>query len=62
MGAKRTPFGAYGGAFLNKTCVDLQEVAGKAALAHANVNPELVDSVVIGNVLSVRIFFPFFAK
>ncbi|CAG0899392.1 unnamed protein product [Darwinula stevensoni] len=52
VGAKRTPFGTYGGAFLNKTCVDLQEVAGRAALGQANVNPELIDSVIIGNVLS----------
>lgn len=52
VGAKRTPFGAFGGKLADKTCVDLQEIAAKSALAAANVNPELVDSVVIGNVLS----------
>jgi len=52
VGAKRTPFGAFGGKLADKSCVDLQEIAAKAALASANVNPELVDSVVIGNVLS----------
>lgn len=33
------------------TPTDLQEVAAKAALTAANVNPEHVDSVVIGNVI-----------
>ncbi len=52
VGAKRTPFGTFGGKLADKTCVDMQEVAAKAALSAANVNPELVDSVIIGNVLS----------
>jgi len=52
VGAKRTPFGTFGGKLADKTCVDLQEVAAKAALQSANVAPELVDSVIIGNVLS----------
>lgn len=51
VGAKRTPFGTFGGKLASKTPTDLQEVAAKAALASANVNPELVDSVVIGNVI-----------
>ena len=52
VGAKRTAFGTFGGKLANKTCVDLQEIAAKAALSAANVNPELVESVIIGNVLS----------
>ena len=52
VGAKRTPFGTFGRKLADKTCVDMQEVAAKAALSAANVNPELVDSVIIGNVLS----------
>ncbi|CAG0887512.1 unnamed protein product [Cyprideis torosa] len=52
VGAKRTPFGTFGGKFINKSCVDLQEVASKAALTAANVNPEIVDSVCIGNIIS----------
>ncbi len=52
VGAKRTPFGTFGGKLAGKTCVDLQEIAAKAALSAAKVNPELVDSVIIGNVLS----------
>lgn len=56
VGAKRTPFGTFGGSFTKTTSLELQEVAAKAALAAANVNPENVDSVVVGNVLAVSIF------
>ncbi|XP_071454509.1 3-ketoacyl-CoA thiolase, mitochondrial [Hetaerina americana] len=52
VAAKRTPFGTYGGKFIKKSASELQEVAAKAALTAGNVKPELVDSVVIGNVLS----------
>lgn len=50
VAAKRTPFGAYGGKLMNLTATDLQEVAFKAALAAGNVNPEWIDSVIVGNV------------
>lgn len=39
---------------MNKTSVDLQEVAAKAALAAGNVDPSMIDSVVVGNVIAVR--------
>jgi len=52
VAAKRTPFGAMGGKLANRTPTDLQEIAGKAALAAGNVDPKIVDSVVIGNVIS----------
>lgn len=52
VGAKRTPFGTLGGKFVKTTACDLQVVASKAALAAANVKPELVDTVNIGNVLA----------
>uniref|UniRef100_A0A0A9X037 3-ketoacyl-CoA thiolase, mitochondrial n=2 Tax=Lygus hesperus TaxID=30085 RepID=A0A0A9X037_LYGHE len=51
VAAKRTPFGAYGGKFLNKSACDLQEVAAKAAISAAGISPNVIDSVVIGNVL-----------
>jgi len=51
VGARRTPFGTFGGALAKKTPTDLQEIAAKAALTSANVDPKLVDSVVIGNVI-----------
>lgn len=54
VSAKRTPFGTFGGKFRNTSASELQTVAAKAALAEAKVNPELVDSVVLGHVLVVR--------
>jgi len=51
VAAKRTPFGTYGGKFVKTSALELQEVASKAALTAGSVNPEIVDSVVIGNVL-----------
>ncbi|XP_045620209.1 3-ketoacyl-CoA thiolase, mitochondrial [Procambarus clarkii] len=51
VGAKRTPFGTFGGKLSKHTPTDLQEIAAKAALTAANVKPELIDSVVIGNVI-----------
>ncbi|KAK9497695.1 hypothetical protein O3M35_004370 [Rhynocoris fuscipes] len=52
VAAKRTPFGAFGGKFVKKSACDLQEVAAKAALTAGNISPDVVDSVVIGNVLA----------
>lgn len=56
MGAKRTAFGTYGGKFVKTSATDLQTFAAKAALTAANVQPEKVDTVIIGNVLSVNIY------
>ncbi|KAM4707504.1 3-ketoacyl-CoA thiolase, mitochondrial [Discoglossus pictus] len=50
VAAKRTPFGTYGGLLRDHSATDLGEIAAKAALAAGNVAPELVDSVVFGNV------------
>lgn len=55
VAAKRTPFGAFGGKFVNKSASDLQEVAIQAALTSGNISPEIIDSVVIGNVMSVSV-------
>ncbi|KAK9878568.1 hypothetical protein WA026_022638 [Henosepilachna vigintioctopunctata] len=52
VGAKRTAFGTYGGKLTNISIADLQAAAAKAALTSAGVKPELVDTVVVGNVLS----------
>lgn len=41
------------GKLANKTPTDLQEIAAKAALAAGNIDPKIVDSAVIGNVISV---------
>ncbi|XP_053304207.1 3-ketoacyl-CoA thiolase, mitochondrial [Spea bombifrons] len=50
VSAKRTPFGTYGGLLKDHSATDLGEIAAKAALAAGNVAPDLVDSVIFGNV------------
>lgn len=52
VAAKRTPFGTFGGKLKNHSPTKLQEIASKAALVAGNIKPDLIDSVVIGNVLS----------
>ena len=53
VAAKRTPFGTFGGKFVNKSATELAVTAVKAALASGQVSPTLVDSVIIGNVTPV---------
>jgi acetyl-CoA acyltransferase 2 len=53
VAARRTPIGAFGGKLSKYSATDLQEVAFRAALASANLDPALVDSVVVGNVSQV---------
>lgn len=52
VGAKRTPFGTFGGALKGVSPTQLQALAGNAALKAGNIDPALVDSTVVGNVLS----------
>lgn len=52
VGAKRTPFGTFGGSLKAFSPTDLQVFAAQAALKAANIDPKAVDSCVIGNVLS----------
>jgi acetyl-CoA acyltransferase 2 len=52
VGAKRTPFGAFGGKLKEISATDLAVLSSKAALAQANVAPELVDESIFGNVIS----------
>ena len=52
VGAKRTPFGTFGGALKSHSPTDLQVVAANAALQAAGLDPKAVDSVCVGNVLS----------
>ncbi|CAI5787816.1 3-ketoacyl-CoA thiolase, mitochondrial [Podarcis lilfordi] len=51
VSAKRTPFGAYGGLLKDFTATDLTEIAARSALAAGKVSPEIIDSVVVGNVM-----------
>lgn len=55
VGAKRTAFGTFGGAFKNTSATQLQTAAAKAALQSAGVKPEQVDSVNFGQVIVVGI-------
>ncbi|PRQ03570.1 Acetyl-CoA acetyltransferase [Enhygromyxa salina] len=50
VSAKRSPFGAFGGAFKDLSATDLQVVAAKAAIEAAAVDPAAIDHVIIGNV------------
>jgi acetyl-CoA acyltransferase 2 len=51
VGAKRTPFGSFGGSLKNLSATDLAVAATKAALGSGNVSPSWVDHVFIGNVI-----------
>ncbi|KAG7263940.1 hypothetical protein CRUP_029280 [Coryphaenoides rupestris] len=51
VAGKRTPFGTYGGVLKDHSATDLAEHAAKAALAAGGVAPELVNSVIFGNVM-----------
>ncbi len=53
VAAKRTPFGSFGGKLVQYSATDLCEIAGKAALAAGNINPEIIDSTVVAHVAPV---------
>src|SRR5512135_1109495 len=50
IAAKRTPFGAFGGALKDLSATDLGVHAAKAAFAQGGVAPDAVGHVVFGNV------------
>jgi len=52
VGAARTAIGAFGGGLANLSAVDLGTIAAKEAIKRAGVNPEIIDEVIIGNVLT----------
>jgi acetyl-CoA C-acetyltransferase len=51
VGAMRTPLGSFNGSLASVSATKLGAVAIKAALEQANVNPELVQEVIMGSVL-----------
>lgn len=53
MGAKRTPFGTFGGKLKDVDSIELGRIASVAALEQANLAPTQVDSVICGNVNQV---------
>ncbi|KAL8565362.1 3-ketoacyl-CoA thiolase, mitochondrial [Nucella lapillus] len=52
VAAKRTAFGTYGGKLKNITATELGLLASKGALQSANISPELINSIVFGNVMA----------
>ncbi len=52
VSAVRTPFGSFGGVFKTLSAVDLGAAAIKGGLKKANVNPNDVEEVFMGNVVS----------
>ncbi|KAM6475068.1 3-ketoacyl-CoA thiolase, mitochondrial isoform 2-T2 [Liasis olivaceus] len=51
VSAKRTPFGAFGGLLKDFTATDLADIAARSALSAGKVPPEIIDSVIVGNVM-----------
>jgi acetyl-CoA C-acetyltransferase len=51
LGACRTAIGSFGGSIKDIPAVKLGEAVIKEALKRANISPELVDEVIMGNVL-----------
>ncbi len=49
--AVRTPIGAFGGKFKDVSAVQLGTIVVKEALKRANIEPNVVDEVIFGNVL-----------
>jgi acetyl-CoA acyltransferase 2 len=62
VGAKRTPFGAFGGKLKALSATDLAALSAKAALAQANLSPEKVDEVFYGNVISSSLDAAYLAR
>ena len=52
VSAARTPVGAFNGAFANTPAHELGAEAVKAAMSRAHVEPEEVDEVILGQVLT----------
>ena len=62
LSGARTPVGVLQGAFSDISAIDLGVVAAKGALERSNVDPKLVDQVVIGNVMQTSKDAIYFAR
>jgi acetyl-CoA C-acetyltransferase len=58
----RTPFGSFGGSFVDVSAEELGVTAAKGALEKAGVEPEQVDNVVMGNVIQSHNGAPYLAR
>ncbi|WP_313073407.1 acetyl-CoA C-acetyltransferase [Lacrimispora sp.] len=52
VSAARTAIGSFGGSLASIPAVDLGATAAKGAIERAGINPEQIDEIIIGNVLS----------
>lgn len=52
VGAVRTPIGSFNGSLAKLSAIDLGVVAAKAAIERAGIEPDVIDEVLIGNILS----------
>jgi acetyl-CoA acyltransferase 2 len=62
VGAKRTPFGAFGGKLKDFSANDLAVISSKAAIAAAGVKPEMIDQSIFGNVIASSLDAPYLAR
>uniref|UniRef100_A0A8C4T734 Acetyl-CoA acyltransferase 2 n=2 Tax=Erpetoichthys calabaricus TaxID=27687 RepID=A0A8C4T734_ERPCA len=62
VAAKRIPFGTYGGVLKAHSATDMAAHAAKAALTAGSVAPEIVDSVIVGNVMQSSSDVPYIAR
>lgn len=58
----RTPFGSFGGSFVDVSAEKLGVIAAKGALEKAGVEPGQVDNVVMGNVIQSHQGAPYLAR
>ena len=55
VAAVRTPIGSFGGNFRSVSAVDLGVTAAKGALTRAGIDPQWVEEVFMGNVVSANL-------
>ena len=59
LGAKRTPFGAFGGKLKNISATDLAVLSSKAAIAQAGIEAEKINETFFGRISSLYKLFIF---
>lgn len=62
VGAKRTPFGAFGGKLKTFSATDLAVHSSKAALQQAGLSADRVDESFFGNVIGSALDAPYLAR
>jgi acetyl-CoA acyltransferase 2 len=62
VGAKRTPFGAFGGKLKQFTATDLAVLSSKAALAQAKLSPDKIDETFMGNVIGSSLDYAYLSR